>query len=409
MEFIETKLKNGVSLYMMPIAGIKSVACGAMINVGSRDELNEKEFGLAHALEHMPLFGTKKFPSPFLLSNYIEEVGGFRNAMTNKDRTLFYNKVPDYEIERSIDWLHEVLEEPLLLEDDLISSKKIIIEEIKKSSDNPEKYFFDFSSKNLYANHPLAHPILGSEESVKNLQISDLLDFYKKFYNLNNYTFFIAGNFENEKVLGLFEKYFKNGNNGVKNVRNAVNFSAPVQKNFIGIKDFKQSKIKLSFFIPQLSLEDKITLLFFANVLSGGSASPLYQELRIKRNLVYSVSTSYYIGIDIGSFSVSINTSFKDYKEIKKIIVNVIENTKNDQKRFEQTKKRMLGNLSFSFESPFNIIIEAASDKIYLGKPMGYEENRKMIKVVSLERIKFLVDKYFNEDNLYLNVLMSEK
>jgi len=409
MEFIEAKMKNGSSIYMMPMNGLKSVACGALIRVGSRNELLEKDFGLAHALEHMPFKGTKNFPDSFSLSSYIEEVGGFKNALTNKDRTFFYNKLPDYELERSVNWLHEVLENPLLKESDLVTEKKVIFEEINRSNDNPDKYFWKLSYKNLFGNHPMAHPVLGTEESIRNLNVKDLINFHKKFYGANNYTFFAAGNIDCDNVLNIFNQHFQSTKNVIEKTSVPNEFVKPVQKEFVNIKDFKQMKVGLCFFIQPPSLEDKMALYFFSDMLSSGMASPLFQEFRVKRNLVYSINSFYNVGIDQGLFYISIATSFKDYSEIKKISLDVIERTKYDKNRFDHTKQRVLGNLSFAFESPFNTITEASKDAVYLGRPMGYEEIKRKIEMISLGSIRLLVDKYLNQDNLYLNILMPEK
>ncbi|MBU4348093.1 insulinase family protein [Patescibacteria group bacterium] len=408
MEFIETKMKNGASLYMMPMNSLKSVVCGALIRVGSRDELLEKNFGIAHALEHMPFKGTKNFPNPLSLSSYIEEVGGFKNASTSKDRTFFWNKLPDYELERSVNWLYEILEKPLLRESDLVAEKKVIFEEINKSNDNPDSYFWRLSYKNLFGNHPMAHSVLGTEESIQNLSVVDLINFHKKFYGVNNYVFFVVGNIDCDKVVNIFNQHFQYTNN-VEHSLISNEFSRPIQKEFINIKDFKQMKIRLSFFIQPPSLEDKIALYFLSDMLSSGMASPLFQEFRVKRNLVYSINSSYNVGIDQGLFSISMSTSFKDYNEIRKIVLDIIEKTKQNKNRFNHTKQRAIGSLSFAFESPFNTVIKASKDMVYLGKPMGYEEARRRIEAISLDKIKLLIDKYFNEDNLYLNVLMPKE
>ncbi len=408
MEFFETKTKNGIPVYFMQLSGLKSVACGALVNVGSRDEKND-QFGIAHALEHMPFKGTKKFSDSLSLQSYIEEVGGFINAVTNKDRTFFYSKVPDYEIERSINWLYEVLEQPLLREADWESEKKVIIEEIKKNNDNPNSYFFNLVMGNLFSSHPISHPVVGNEQSVSNLSISDLISFKTKFYNSSNYVFFVAGNIDSQKTLDLFEKYFGQLKSGQKNNKRVAALIKPDKKIFIGNKDFNQTKFDLSFFIDQISFDEKLALDFFTSMLNGGGASPLFQELRVKRNLIYSVGTSYYPGLDVGYFSVSMSTTSQKYEEINKLVLSIIDQTKEDEERFKKTKSRALGALAFSFESPFNIISSAANEMVYFGKPIGYKEYEEKIKNLTIGEIKKVVEKYLNQQNAYLNILLPKK
>ena len=405
MEFFEVKTKNGIPVYFMQISGLKSVACGALINVGSRDE-DVNQFGIAHALEHMPFKGTKKFNDSLSLSGYIEEVGGRINATTNKDRTFFYSKVPDYEVERAIDWLHQVLEEPLLKESDWESEKKVIIEEIKRNNDNPASFFSNLVISNLFSTHPIGHPVLGTEQAISNLSISDLITFRKKFYNPSNYAFFVAGNIDNQKILGLLNHYFGEIEFGQKNSNRAGVLKMPDKKIFIGSKDFNQMKFNLSFFIDQVSFDERLALDFFVSMINVGGASPLFQELRIKRNLIYSVNTAYYPGLDVGYFSIVMNTSSQNYEEINKLVLSIIDQTKEDKNRFEKTKSMMLGELSFYFESPLNIISSAAKEMVYFGKPIGYKEYKEKIENLNFEKIKKVVEKYLNQQNSYLNILL---
>lgn len=408
MNFVNENTKSGVSLYVLPMPQAHTVATGVLINVGSRDERIPEEAGLAHAFEHMFMQGTKRFPNKRVLSEYIEEIGGLKNAFTTKEFTFFYNQLPFVEFERSIIMLSEQIQQSLLLPDRITSEMQVIVQEINRTYDIPTKLVHEKTWEHIFKNHPLGHMVLGTKDSVLSFKRDNFLSFMERFYYPGNYTFIIAGNISTEKAKELLDKHFRSS--VIKERNNPIfeKIKPPSENRIIIHRPINQAHINLAAPVWLANKKEKVCLDLFAIMAGSGSSSPLYDEIRNKRGLCYTIYARFYPGIDTGIFIVNMATETEKYEEAIKIAFSVLEETKNNHIRLDKAKKMKLGKLALDMENPLDIIHDTAWNTVFFGKPQGYNEISSAIKDITIEDIKKTVDRYLKHDQFNLILLMPE-
>jgi len=405
LNFSETRTKSGVPLWTLSSPNYNSIAVGVIVKCGTRDEVWPKEAGIAHALEHMHFQGTESFPTSMKLAEYIEETGGRMNAFTNNERTFYFSRVPVNYAERATYIISEQIKRSIFPEEKIPIEMKNVVQEIRRRNDNPQQYLWLLGQKFIYNNHPLARDVLGIEESVSAFTRDDFLAFKKRYYDPSNYVFIAVGNIKESEALKLFDKYFEEKSEIEPNDRKKEKVVARSEKQFIETKDVNQLHISLDALIDEGKDKSSLYLEFFRDMISGGMSFPLFQEVRDKRGLCYSIGASVTKRSDIGCFSIYVGTDHKRCKEAISATLEVIEKSKSDKGLLEKVKNLKLGQLMLKYEDTQQIITMAVNDILFLGKPRGFEELKKEIEEVNIENIKESVDKYLNPDSIFTTML----
>ena len=203
----KTVLNNGIRVISEEIPYVRSVSIGVWISVGSRDE-NEKNNGVTHLIEHMVFKGTKKRTAR-MIAQSLESVGGYLNAFTSKEHTCYYARVLDEHIEKAVDVLSDLILHPEFDKYELEKEKAIILEEIKNYEDEPDEIIHDEFEKLLFNPHPLGYNILGTRESLENLDRKEIENYKRKHYSSDNIIICAAGNIPHQKLVDLSYKYFE--------------------------------------------------------------------------------------------------------------------------------------------------------------------------------------------------------
>jgi len=392
-------------LWTLSSPNYNSVAVGVIIKCGTRDEIWPKEAGIAHALEHMHFQGTESFPSSMKLTEYIEETGGRMNAFTNNERTFYFSRVPAGHAERAVCVISEQINKPIFPEEKIPIEMKNIIQEIGRRNDNPQGYLWMLSQKFIYNNHSLARDVLGIEESVSAFTRDNFLAFKKRYYDPSNYVFIAVGDIEENEALKLFDKYFEEKSKIEPNNRKNEKVKTRPEKQFIENKDVNQLHISLDALIGEGKDNTSLYLEFFRDMISGGMSFPLFQEVRDKRGLCYSIGASITKRSDIGCFSIYVGTDHKRCKEAISATLEVIEKFKSDEGLLEKVKNLKLGQLMLKYEDTQQIITMAVNDILFLGKPRGFEELKKEIEEVTIENVEESVKKYLNPESIFTTML----
>ena len=405
LNFSKTITKSGIPLWILNLPYANSVAVGALVFAGTRDEIWPQEAGIAHALEHMHFQGTENFPTSKHIAEYIEEIGGNINAITNSERTLYFSRVPVGYAERAVRVINEQIEKSVFPEEKIIIEMKNIVQEIKRRNDNPQNYLWKISNQFIYGEHPLFRDVLGIEESILKFTKNDFMTFKKRYYDPINYTFIIAGNISEEEALKLFNKYFTNKSKISSNQRKNEKARLGANKQFIENKELNQLHISLSALIGEGKGKSSLYLEFFNDMISGGMSFPLFQEVRDKRGLCYSIGSSVIKRSDVGRFDVYIGTDPKKYKEAIEATFEVIKKSKNDENLLNKVKNLKIGRLMLDYENTANIVKLAANDILFFGNPRGVEEIKKEIEEVTIENIKEAVNKYLKPELIFTTIL----
>lgn len=199
-------LNNGTKVVLEKIPYVNSVSIGVFVDAGTKDE-NKNINGISHFIEHMVFKGTEKRDAK-AIAEAIDNVGGQMNAYTGMEYTCFYVKVLDKHLLTAVDVLSDMLNCPRFSEEDMENEKKVILEEIKMYHDSPEDVVFDMIHEIMFKDTPLSYPVLGTEETVRNIDRKTLLSYYNEQYIPSNMVISVVGNFNQKEMLDILNKYF---------------------------------------------------------------------------------------------------------------------------------------------------------------------------------------------------------
>ena len=204
--YFRGELKNGIKVIMEKIPYIKSVSVGVFINVGTKDE-SENNNGISHFIEHMIFKGTEKRDAKDIAKE-IDNLGGQMNAFTSSEYTCYYVRVLDKHLTTAVDILSDMLNNPKFSEEDIANEKRVILEEINMYLDSPEDVVFDMIHEIMFKGTPLSFPVLGTKETVKNLDRKTLIDYYNKYYRPDNMVITVIGNYNEKEIIDILNNYF---------------------------------------------------------------------------------------------------------------------------------------------------------------------------------------------------------
>ena len=405
----KTILSNGVRVLSEEIPYVRSVSIGVWVMVGSRDE-QEKTNGVTHLIEHMVFKGTKK-RNVRMIAQSLESVGGYLNAFTSKEHTCYYARVLDEHAEKAIDILSDLIINPLFNAKDLEKEKAVILEELKNYEDEPDEIIHDEFDRVLFQPHPLAYNILGTRETLKAFK-KPILDSYKnKHYTSDNIIICAAGNISHDKLIDLSLKYFgelktsKNKHKMVfpKQKRKAitVNIIKPIQQAHIcyGTRTFKVND------------ERRYPLLVLNTILGDGMASRLYQTIRERQGLAYSVYSFANFLTDTGSFGVYLGTDKSKVdisislikKELETFIKKPISKAE-----LARTKAQVKGNMVLGLESMSNRMTRLAKGEIYYGEFHTVDSLVEKINKIDSSSVQKVAEDIFDLSNFNLIALLPE-
>ena len=390
-----TKMENGLTVVSDFNPYVETVFCGVWAGVGSVNETEDIN-GISHFLEHMAFKGTtsKSYKD---IAEIIEDIGGDINAYTSKDHTFYYTKTLKEYLETSIDILSDIIQNSVFSEEETIKEKNVILQEYYSSLDTPDDIIYDYYSETAYPNQSLGRPILGKEETIKNITPALLKKYINENYCADKLFFVISGNFDYNNLINLIKKYFVNlGQKGLCKTPT----SSYEGGYFIKNKDLEQIHFMIGFEASNLhNRRDVFCENILNNNLSGGMSSRLFQEIREKQNLVYSIYSSVNNYSDTGNFYVYTST---EPAKINKVIDAITDEIKKIcdkgilEKELERAKINYKASMLMSLENS-NIRARILGRQMqYFGKYIPFEESVKIIESISLDDIKRTAEKIFS-------------
>ena len=294
----------------------KSVSIGVWVLTGTRDEA-ESDVGLSHFVEHLVFKGTKN-RNTYQIAKSLESLGGELNAYTTREYTNYHCIVLKEDWKLGLDVLSDLVCNMQLVKKDFELEKKVILQEIAMSDDADEEIIYDYFYEAVYKNHPLSRQILGKSETIKKMTQKKVIDFYKKYYQGENLIVSAAGPVDHDELVIESQKLFRSRKEyKVPSVRRAPRWKVARK---IYEKEMEQAHILLGF--PSTSFHDKYRFeAFIVNtLLGGGMTSRLYQSIREKQGLAYSVFSSLNTNVDSGNISIYAGTDAAKVKKVMHII-----------------------------------------------------------------------------------------
>ncbi len=408
MKIIKDKTKQGVPIYAYYIPHAKSVTLTVVVKAGTRNELWPKEAGLAHAMEHMVLRGTEDFANEKDLSFFVEHIGGSVYASTSKECTKYKSCVPSTHIEKAVYVLSQIVRKPLLRKKDVGIEMNIVLQELMADNDSPDELTNIEYIKAIFGKHPLALETGGLKNTILNLRRADFKRWQRNFYRPENLAFFVIGNFDMRKLKKLFERYFPE-NIKSKNDANFTLAPQPVKKSLYFIRNTKQAYIYFGAMTPGADHPDSQPLDIFDIMISGGISSPLFQEIRGKRGLAYSVRAINFIYKEAGFFVTQIETDPHKVEEVIKASLEVMKRSKNSSTLMSTAKEMTIGQLKIASDNYDDFLDMAINDFNVFGRVVTLEEKINKIKAVTIEQISQAVEKYLLDENRRVIVVLGPK
>ncbi len=400
--FRKEHLSNGIPVVMEPLKIMRSVALGIWVKVGSRNETPDKN-GISHFLEHMFFKGTEKRTAKDIAVE-IDSLGGELNAFTSKENTTFYVKILDEYIEKGIELLSDVFLHSRFPEEDIEKERRIIKEEIKMVEDTPDDYVHDLFNQTIWGHTGLGQSVLGKRETIKSFTREDLLSHIRKYYGTKDVVISCAGNFEPESLIGMLNKNLGSLRRGSEPEKGLPpQFKSKVE---VFHKELSEAHICLGVEgIPQTS-EERYSLFVLNTIFGAGVSSRLFQEIREKRGLAYSIYSYIASYFDTGIWGVYAGISRKRVGEVVELILeemNELKNTLNETE-LQRAKNHLKGNIILGLESTSSRMTNIARQEIYYGRYYSPKEIMKEVDSITLDRIKDLAEKLIKKESCSLTV-----
>ncbi len=389
------KYENGLRLVVENIPFVRSVAAGIWVGTGSAMEDRENN-GISHFIEHVLFKGTDKM-SAFDIANAFESRGAAVNAFTSKENTCFYFKSIDTDTEECFATLSELLIHSVFDKNELDSERKVVLEEINMDDDSPEDICFDLLAKALYGDHSFGMPVLGTRENVSGFNKDDILKYMDSQYCAESLVVTFAGNIDMERADALVKKYFLPFVNAKKQQSTVKKPSFTVTcEQFI--KDFKQTNLMLGF--PSIDFCDpKTSVQSVLNVILGGCmGSRLFQHIREKKGLAYSVYSSPSRYSQSGSFNIALNINSKNTKAVLDGVfyeLDCMTEKGITDAELSMAKAQLKSTLIFGQENIQTIMISLGKNMLLCNKIFDLDKMLKEIDEVAVQDVNAMAKEIF--------------
>lgn len=380
-------LSNGLRVMVENIPTVRSVSFGIWVKTGSRNETMDNN-GISHFIEHMLFKGTEKRTAKDI-ADLFDGIGGNVNAFTSKEYTCYFAKVLDEHLPLAVDALSDMFFHSQFDEQELAKEKNVILEEISMYEDTPDDRVHDEASRAAFGDHPLAYSILGLKERLEAMGSDTLRDFMNERYTIENTVISVAGNVEDKKLLAMLEQYFGAFS---RHSEPAVITPPDFRGDYLfHKKKTEQNHLCISF--PGFSNADPLLypMVLLNNALGGGMSSRLFQEIREKRGLAYSVY-SYHTGYaDSGLFTVYAGTAPKQTKDVLELTMEQLQELSVKglgEDELQRGKEQLKGSLILSLESTSSRMNRIGKNELMLGRHYTLDELLARIDNVSMDHIR---------------------
>lgn len=283
-----TTLPNGLRIVSEHVPHVASAAVGFWVQAGSRDETYEEQ-GLSHFLEHMVFKGTTKRPSPKQIADEVDAIGGYMNAFTDREHTCYYMRTLAADVRTAIDILSDMLTDPLFPVEETHRERGVVLEEIKQRDDDPEDLVHDIFAETLFPQHALGVPVIGRAEVVAAAEPEHLRKLMAERYQGSRITIALSGNVNHDQVVEQIAAAMGHLSRGTERTRLALP-NVYKGKNFVA-EDTEQVHFCLGQIGPTHHTEDRYAAMLLDCIIGGSMGSRLFQEIREKRGLAYTIGS----------------------------------------------------------------------------------------------------------------------
>ena len=392
------KTNSGIEVIFDRLESISTCSVGVFVKTGSRDESDTEE-GISHVLEHMVFKGTPT-RNYFEISEEIDYLGANVNAHTTKEETVFYINALTQFLGKSVDILFDIVTNSTIDEKELEKEKDVIVEEIKMYKDSPDDLVFEMNYADSI-NGQYSKPIIGTQESVKGFTADEIRKYYKERYTKDNILIVVSGNFDKNEIIQKIDQYFSKLVNKKTDRRDKIDFSFNAGKKIV-TKDINQVNICISHENEDYNSKNKIYTDILANIIGGSMSSRLFQEIREKNGLAYSVYTYNQYYLSGGLTSTYIGTNLENYERAIEITLSEFKKLRENgvtEDELQKAKNKYMSRIAFAMENPRSRMGILGNYYIRKNEILDSEKMKNEVNAVKLEDVNnFAKTKYLTEN-----------
>ena len=409
--FYDHRLSNGLQILGQPMPDFESAAVSYYVRTGSRDEPDLSIAGVSHFLEHMVFKGTKTLDWQEITLEF-NKIGAEINAFTSHESTVYYARVLGEYLERAVELLSDMMY-PRLVESDFETEKEVIINEIARSEDQPYNLAFRRMMQTYFGTHPLGHDVLGSRESIRNMRIEQMRDYWKRRYAANNIILAIAGNFKWEHVVSLAEKHCANWHTG-ESGRQVASYEPAQPINDIMVdENLKQQIMILAMPAVDLNDPDYYAAILGSSILGDSDGSRLFWNI-YQKGLAESASAGLWSMEGTGIMIMEANSTPEEAPHVLNLLRAELNSLLEDgiyEDELRRAKDKWISSLVLSSESTFARMRSLANDWVTEGRLLSVDEEVERIEKVTAEDVMRSLRRFPMRDKQVLTTLgpLSEK
>lgn len=400
----KTTLPNGVRIVTESVGHVESISLGIWVATGARFEEPARR-GISHFLEHMLFKGTEKRPTAKQIADEMDMVGGYLNAFTDKEYTCYYARMLAEHLPLGVDILSDMYAHSRFDEEETIRERKVVLEEIKRRDDDPDDLVHDLFAQTLYPHHPLGLPVIGSADVVGALMPQDLRDYMARHYGPHSVVVSASGKLEHQHVVDLVAATLGNLTGDSDNQPDEMAQTHP------GLLQYSRPTEQVNFTIGTRGVsqndDDKYPLALLDAVLGGSMGSRLFQEIREKRGLAYSVGSYMATHREGGYFTAFGGTSPSTYEECLDLVRVEFEKVRTEgvaDAELTRAKNQFRGSIVMGQESMSARMNRMGKSEVNFGRVVPLAEVVAKIDAVSLADVRRIAEMIFPADPALLTI-----
>ncbi len=401
----KSTLPNGLVVITEPMPHVRSVSVGIWLQHGSRRE-PVKLNGISHFIEHMVFKGTAR-RSAEDIAREADRIGGMLDAFTSKELVCYNTRVLDEHLPTAFDIIADMVLAPAFPPDEITREKSVILEEIKMARDNPEDLVHELFSENFWRGHALGKPILGTRETINALERATLNDWFGQWYAPNHIVITAAGNLTHGQLMHLVGERFEKR----KPSKNGVAGPAPKPAPRITLKtkrDLEQVHVCIGVAAFPIADQRRFSASILNTLFGGGMSSRLFQNIRERQGLAYSIFSEMNPYRDAGMLSVYGATALKTAPQLVRSVMAEVRSLKNDlvsDEELRRAKDHLKGAMLLSLESTGARMSHIARQHLYFGRFFTPDEMIANLEAVTREEVREVAREFFRPGQIAATVL----
>jgi predicted Zn-dependent peptidase len=398
-------LPNGLTILTEEMQHVRSVSIGVWAKTGSRHEEAEAN-GISHFVEHMVFKGTTTRTAADI-ARQIDSIGGNMDAFTSKEYICFNAKVLDEHLPIALDVVSDMVLNPVFDSQEITRERGVVLEEIKMDEDNPDYLVHEIFTQNFWRDHPLGKPILGTKETVRRFEQPLLREYYQKHFYPGNLIVAVAGHLDHQQLVELVSQRFEH----LRPVQNGFHQAVPKISSRVVLRNKKElEQVQICLGVPSHSIAHERRYASFAlNVLlGGGMSSRLFQNIRERQGLAYSIFSELNPYRDTGCLSVCAGTSLESTTQVVESIISEFQELKSHpvpKDELRRAKDQLKGSLMLSLESTTARMSNLARQEMYFDRFFGLDEILDGIESVTTQDLQQLAQEFFRSEAVAVTVL----